>query len=88
MIGWGWRLPFLCSAVLLIIGLALRIGIPETPVYRRLSARGGPASNPIVRVIRADWRGLLRCAAFVWVQAVSYVLPTAYLSTWLTTTGA
>lgn len=87
VIDWGWRIPFLFSAVIVVIGVVLRIGIPETPVYRRLSARGAKAPNPIKTVFQRNWGALLRCAALVWVQAVSYVLPAAYLSTWFTTSG-
>src|SRR5437762_6117791 len=37
---WGWRIPFLASIVLVFIGLYVRIGILETPVFARIKARG------------------------------------------------
>ena len=48
-LSWGWRIPFLASVVLIFIGLYMRTGILETPVFARLQARG--------KVEKADHRG-------------------------------
>lgn len=59
-ISWGWRIPFLASALLVIIGLAIRVGITETPVY--LAEREAQLStpikkkSPIVETFRHQWR--------------------------------
>jgi MFS family permease len=37
---WGWRIPFLLSIILISIGLWVRLGILETPVFRRLVSEG------------------------------------------------
>jgi hypothetical protein len=41
---WGWRIPFLASVVLVFIGLYIRVGILETPVFAKLKAAGGRES--------------------------------------------
>ncbi|WP_446748199.1 MFS transporter [Sphaerotilus natans] len=44
---WGWRLPFLLSAVLLALGVWVRLSMSESPVYLALRQRGGASRTPI-----------------------------------------
>jgi len=54
---WGWRVPFLLSAVLLIVGLFVRAKVDETPVFRDASAQR-PSRSPLVEVLRNHPRNL------------------------------
>ncbi|GLZ44175.1 MFS transporter [Actinomycetospora sp. NBRC 106375] len=56
---WGWRLPFLASAVLLAVGLFVRARVEETPVFARARAEAGPAAPPLLEVLRRHPRNLL-----------------------------
>jgi MFS family permease len=56
---WGWRLPFLLSAVLLVIGLFVRSRVTETPVFARASTDAVPAPPPLVEVLRRHPRNLV-----------------------------
>jgi ABC-type cobalamin transport system permease subunit len=38
---WGWRIPFMLSIIMVGVGLYIRLGILETPVFRRLVAENG-----------------------------------------------
>jgi len=58
---WGWRLPFLASAVLLIVGLLIRLGVNESPEFEAMRAQRKTAALPIVEVIRGAWRTVLLC---------------------------
>jgi len=50
-LAWGWRIPFLLSAVLLVVGLIVRATVEETPVFRAAAVKDtGPA--PLVQVLR------------------------------------
>ncbi len=49
---WGWRVPFLLSIVLVGIGLWIRLGILETPVFRRLLAEKRIEKAPMIEVFR------------------------------------
>nr|GFD57313.1 general substrate transporter [Tanacetum cinerariifolium] len=40
---WGWRLPFLASGVLMLIGLAIRFGVEESPEFKDVAAKGETA---------------------------------------------
>ncbi|HVW44309.1 MAG TPA: MFS transporter [Amycolatopsis sp.] len=56
-LGWGWRLPFLASAVLVVIGLWIRLGVEESPVFRQarereLAQRRQKAPLPLIEVFR------------------------------------
>jgi metabolite-proton symporter len=55
----GWRLPFLASAVLVLLGLYVRLTITETPVFRESAERREPVRVPIVTVIRHHTRALV-----------------------------
>ena len=56
---WGWRIPFLLSLVLLVIGLYIRLGIAETPIFRRLLEQRRVEAQPVVAVIRSSWREIV-----------------------------
>jgi metabolite-proton symporter len=49
---WGWRIPFLASALLVAVGLWVRLKLAETPAFTAVLERGPPESLPIVRVLR------------------------------------
>ncbi|MGI8910852.1 MAG: MFS transporter [Rubrobacteraceae bacterium] len=49
---WGWRIPFLASAVLVLIGLYVRITIAETPVFRQAMEEGTRARVPVWDMVR------------------------------------
>jgi MFS family permease len=56
---WGWRIPFFLSLVLLAIGLYIRLGIAETPIFRRLLEQRRIEPQPVVEVVRRSWREIL-----------------------------
>ncbi len=56
---WGWRLPFLASAVLLFVGIFARTRVPETPIFERIQAAGNLAKNPVLEMIRNDTKAFL-----------------------------
>ncbi|MFC5138666.1 MFS transporter [Actinomycetospora rhizophila] len=53
---WGWRIPFLLSAVLLAVGLFVRARVEETPVFARST---GPSTPPLLEVLRRHPRNLV-----------------------------
>ncbi|MGV0852879.1 MFS transporter [Mycolicibacterium phlei] len=56
---WGWRIPFLLSAVMVAIGLYVRLRILETPVFTRAVERGEKVKAPLAEVFRTSWRQLI-----------------------------
>ena len=49
---WGWRIPFLLSAVLIVVGLVIRLKVAETPVFREMQDKESERKAPIVQVLR------------------------------------
>jgi metabolite-proton symporter len=51
-LSWGWRIPFLLSIVLVVVGLVIRVRIVETPAFSRVKEQRQEARQPILDVIR------------------------------------
>ncbi|BEP77543.1 MFS transporter (plasmid) [Variovorax sp. V59] len=52
MLSWGWRLPFLASVILLLVGWFIRIKVAESPDFERMTHRGARVEMPIAKVLR------------------------------------
>lgn len=78
---WGWRIPFLLSSVMVVIGLYVRLRLVETPVFTRAIERGERVKAPLAQVFRTSWRQLI-IGTFVIVGAYSlfYIVTTWVLS--------
>ena len=71
---WAWRVPFLLSAVLVAIGLYVRVTVAETPAFRALVETRQRAEVPLVEAIRDHWRPLIQGSlAIVVCYALFYV---------------
>ncbi len=82
---WGWRLPFLISIVLVAIGLYIRLGILETPTFRRLAAANKLERAPALEAIkRQPVQIVLSAFARMGEQAPFYIF-TAFVFTYGTT---
>ena len=76
---WGWRLPFLFSIVLVVVGLVVRLSLAESPVFAALRSEQARSSRPIVEVFRERPRELVLAAlSFVANTAIGYIF-LAYL---------
>ena len=69
---WGWRIPFLLSVVLLVVGWFVRSRLPETPVFEDIRRRGEIAANPISETIFGNWKNLV-IAVGLKISEVSWV---------------
>ncbi|WP_201192602.1 MFS transporter [Pseudomonas fluorescens] len=58
---WGWRVPFLISAPIVVVALYIRLGMEETPVFQALKDEGGVSRSPLADTLtsRASWKNLL-----------------------------
>ena len=68
---WGWRIPFLLSAFVILAGYLIRRHVDETPVFRDKAARGELAKAPLFQVFRESWPNMLR----VGTMALAAVIP-------------
>src|SRR5207248_10540294 len=56
---WAWRIPFLLSIVLVGVGLYIRLGILETPVFKALVEQNRVEPRPVTEVVRRNWREII-----------------------------
>ncbi|SFA89193.1 metabolite-proton symporter [Amycolatopsis marina] len=86
---WGWRIPFLLSGLLVLIGLWIRLSVAESPVFleaaRKAREQTAPEKAPIVRVLREGWRQILIASGARFAENVSYYVITAFILVYITT---
>ena len=77
---WGWRIPFLLSFILIMIGIYIRLRIEETPVFANTLARHERVKVPLADLFRNQWREVLLAAgslvmwlAFYYIGAVFFI---------------
>ena len=79
---WGWRLPFLASAVLVLIGLYVRLTITETPVFRETLDRRERVKVPMLVVFRRHPKMLLVGTMVSLATFVLFYLMTVFALAW------
>ncbi|MFD1558005.1 MFS transporter [Paraburkholderia silviterrae] len=60
-LSWGWRLPFLISAVLLVVGIMIRLGVNESPEFEKLKDQRRTVKLPVAEVFQSAWGLVLLC---------------------------
>ena len=83
---WGWRIPFLLSIVLVGIGLWIRLGILETPVFQQLIARKKIERAPIAEVIKKQPREIVLSALLRMAEQAPFYIFTAFVFAYATGT--
>jgi MFS family permease len=84
MLAWGWRVPFVLSAVLLVAGLYIRLNVSETPAFQRMSGR--QEGFPLAEILRRPSQFLLAWAVGLGPFALTALLST-YMISYATTIG-
>ncbi|MBN3931325.1 MHS family MFS transporter [Streptomyces verrucosisporus] len=93
-VSWGWRVPFLLSGVLVLVGLWIRLSVDESPVFRaalakaeaRRAAESAEAAAekkaetmPLLAVLRHHWRDVLIAMGARMAENISYYVITAFV---------
>ncbi|MFD7289332.1 MFS transporter [Streptomyces sp. NPDC059863] len=95
---WGWRIPFLLSGVLVIVGLWIRLSVDESPVFKEALARAeerkaasaaeaAAEKMPLVAVLRHHWRDVLVAMGARMAENISYYVITAFILVYATTSA-
>jgi len=79
----AWRLPFLLSAVLIIAGLVIRLKVSESPEFEEAKAAGDIEKNPILSVLKSDWRNVLRAIALRLAESGGFYVIVTYLISYI-----
>ncbi len=84
-LAWGWRVPFLVSAILVIVGLYVRVRLVETPTFQKVVEKGEVAKLPLARVFKTSWRPLILGTFIMLATYVLFYLMTTFTLTFGTT---
>jgi MFS family permease len=84
---WGWRVPFLASAVVTVVGFVIRRTLDETPVFEAEKAAHAVERLPIATLLRDHWRGVLRVACAAVIATPSTIFTVYALSYGVGTVG-
>ena len=76
---WGWRVPFLLSIILVGVGLWIRLGILETPVFQQLLDKNKIESAPIVEVIKKQPKEIILSALLRMAEQAPFYIFTAFI---------
>lgn len=82
-LSWGWRIPFLLSSILLLVGLFIRLNIVESPEFKKLRDQREEARFPILEVLRSHRKALLLCfALYVGALTVPFFINGVFMTSY------
>lgn len=85
-LSWGWRIPFLLSSVLVLLGLWIRKDIDETPDFQRVKASGQVAKAPLRDTLKHHWREVLIAAGLKVVETAPFYIFSTFVVSYSTST--
>jgi metabolite-proton symporter len=78
-LAWGWRVPFFLSLILVAVGLYIRLGILETPIFRKLVAEQKIERTPMLAVIKQQPKEILLSALVRMAEQAPFYIFTAFV---------
>jgi MFS family permease len=84
---WAWRVPFLLSAVLIVVGILIRLKLEESPEFEELKEEGEISKNPLLEVLRDDWRNILRAFCLRSAETAGYAVSVTFMLSYLVAEG-
>lgn len=63
LLTWGWRVPFLASALVVVVGIIVRLGVPESPEFAVEQENDKTVSVPLLSTFRENWRSVMLVVA-------------------------
>lgn len=85
-LSWGWRIPFLLSSVLVLLGLWIRKDIDETPDFQKVKASGQVAKAPLRDTLKHHWREVLIAAGLKVVETTPFYIFSTFVVSYATST--
>lgn len=83
-LSWGWRVPFVLSLILVIIGLWIRGGIDESPVFEETKQKGEISKLPIADTFKYHWKEVLLATGMKVVETAPFYILTTFVITYAT----
>lgn len=79
---WGWRIPFVASALLVLIGLYVRLKVEETPMFRETSRTKAKTQAPLGAALRNQWKEILLGGGALAMLFAFFYIGTAFLTSY------
>jgi metabolite-proton symporter len=79
---WGWRIPFLFSLLLILVGLFIRLRVLETPLFARVLEQKEVAKAPVPEVVRHHWPEIVLSAMARMAEQAPFYIFTTYVLTY------
>ena len=78
---WGWRIPFLLSVVLILVGYMIRRAVEESPIFKQIAQRKASEHTPLKELMRSNLKQVLQAALiFVSNNAAGYLVIAFFIS--------
>jgi MFS family permease len=81
---WGWRVAFLLSIALIVLGLFIRLRVAESPVFSRVKERGAESKAPLLELLRDHRLALVLAVGMVFVSITGFYIATTFSLSYLT----
>ncbi|MGO1824946.1 MAG: MFS transporter, partial [Brevibacterium aurantiacum] len=81
-LAWGWRIPFLLSALLVAVGLYVRMSLMETPAFQLVSQKQQISKAPLATVFKTSWKPLILGTFIMFATYVIFYFMTAFTLTY------
>ena len=83
-VSWGWRIPFLCSLLLVAVGLYIRLQILETPMFAKVIKEKSVKKAPVIEVIKNHPKEIILSALIRMSEQMPFYVVTAFVLAYLT----
>jgi len=84
---WGWRIPFLASSLVLLVGTWIRMRISETPVFQEVQKENKVVRSPLVEVLKTQPKSFLAVLGMRFADNAVLYIPVAFTLTYLAEMG-
>ncbi|WP_110113048.1 MFS transporter [Bacillus sp. CGMCC 1.16541] len=85
-LAWGWRVPFILSALLVFLGLWIRNGLDETPAFKEAKETGNISKMPLVDTFKYHWRSVLIAVGAKVVETAPFYIFSTFIISYATGT--
>ena len=80
---WVWRVPFMLSAILIVVGIIIRLKVEESPEFEELKEEGDLSKNPLKEVLRDDWKNILRAFCLRIAETAGYAVSVTFMLSYI-----
>lgn len=81
---WGWRVPFLISALLMLVGFIIRVGVEESPEFEQVKQQQQMLDHPVKEVLKHYWPQIIFAALSVTIGSAGFFFTNTFMISYVT----